>query len=205
MFKDALGLTRATLEEWKTMTRRIVTIPKKFKGVENLMLEFQLTDRVRECFVCDSISGKRLGSYPLPYKVGDYVPIAQSYKDAGVSPREVVGTKDYGQNMFSPIFASESAGWRNKMFVLGDLMPNQIHITDLWFERMQDISDEDCLREGVRRGDDGYWIAGTGRLTGGLLFDTPRKAFAFIIDYVSGYGTWESNPWVVAYTYELVK
>lgn len=34
---------------------------------------------------------------------------------------------------------------------------------------------------------------------------TPREAFAALIDKVSGRGTWDSNPWVFAYTYELVK
>ena len=31
-----------------------------------------------------------------------------------------------------------------------------------------------------------------------------REAFALLIDKVSGKGTWESNPWVVAYSFELV-
>lgn len=31
-----------------------------------------------------------------------------------------------------------------------------------------------------------------------------REAFAYLIDMVSGKGTWESNPWVVAYSFELV-
>lgn len=36
-------------------------------------------------------------------------------------------------------------------------------------------------------------------------FDTPRKAFAALIDKVSGRGTWDRNPWVVVYEFELVK
>lgn len=39
----------------------------------------------------------------------------------------------------------------------------------------------------------------------GLWFNTPREAFASLIDKVSGRGTWASNPWVVAYEFELVK
>ena len=30
-------------------------------------------------------------------------------------------------------------------------------------------------------------------------------AFAYLIDKVSGRGTWARNPWVVAYEYELIK
>ena len=38
-----------------------------------------------------------------------------------------------------------------------------------------------------------------------IIFQTPREAFASLIDKVSGRGTWERNPWVVAYEFELVK
>lgn len=36
-------------------------------------------------------------------------------------------------------------------------------------------------------------------------FFTPRKAFAALIDKVSGKETWNSNPWVFVYEFELVK
>lgn len=42
-------------------------------------------------------------------------------------------------------------------------------------------------------------------VVGDILKDTPREAFAALIDKVSGRGTWASNPWVVAYEFELVK
>lgn len=36
-------------------------------------------------------------------------------------------------------------------------------------------------------------------------FPTPREAFAALIDKkISGKGTWDNNPWVVAYSFELV-
>ena len=38
-----------------------------------------------------------------------------------------------------------------------------------------------------------------------LEFDTPREAFAALIDKVSGKGTWESNPYVWVYEFELMK
>ena len=35
-------------------------------------------------------------------------------------------------------------------------------------------------------------------------FSTARDAYKYLIDKVSGKGTWENNPWVVAYSFELV-
>ena len=98
------------------------------------------------------------------------------------------------------------AGWSNKEFVRADLMPHRIRITGIKCERLQDISEEDCMKEGIL-GDveyDKYEVYGLfGNSDDG--FDTPREAFASLIDKVSGRGTWKRNPWVVAYEFELVK
>ena len=87
-----------------------------------------------------------------------------------------------------------------------ELMPHQIRITGIKCERLQDISEEDCMKEGIL-GDveyDKYEVYGLfGNSDDG--FDTPREAFASLIDKVSGRGTWKRNPWVVAYEFELVK
>lgn len=37
------------------------------------------------------------------------------------------------------------------------------------------------------------------------LADSPRDSFSAMIDGISGKGTWASNPYVFAYTFELVK
>lgn len=43
------------------------------------------------------------------------------------------------------------------------------------------------------------------RSIGCTEFDTPREAFAALIDRTSGKGTWQSNPFVFVYEYKLVK
>lgn len=99
-------------------------------------------------------------------------------------------------------------GSTNKMFVRADLMPHQIRITGIRCERLQDISDEDCVKEGVRVGSQAleypYYFIDTKQF---LICDykSPRRAFAALIDKVSGRGTWDRNPWVVVYEFELVK
>lgn len=95
------------------------------------------------------------------------------------------------------------------MFVKAKYMPHQIRITGIHCERLQDISDAECLKEGVRvefarNGSPMYYYFDTKRWRE-VWFDTPREAFAALIDKVSGRGTWKSNPWVVVYEFELVK
>lgn len=93
-----------------------------------------------------------------------------------------------------------------KMFVKAEYMPHHIRITDVRVERLQDISDEDCLREGVlfsERYAMPYGIPDYPHY-GFFYYNTPREAFAALIDKVSGQGTWDSNPLVWVYSFELV-
>lgn len=87
------------------------------------------------------------------------------------------------------------------MFVKAKLMPHRIRITGVRCERLQDISDGDCLREGVQYIEEieMYYLERTDREEG-FYFDSPREAFASLIDKVSGKGTWDSNPWVFVYS-----
>lgn len=92
------------------------------------------------------------------------------------------------------------------MFVRADLMPHHIRITDIKIERLQDISDEDCLKEGIFK-----WDAGQKDIPFYSFhyadipdYSNPCDAFAELIDKVSGKGTWESNPYVFVYEFELI-
>ena len=120
--------------------------------------------------------------------------------------------KNISFEMSEPMSRKEfKAGWTNKMFVRADLMPHHIRITDVKIERLQDISEGECRHEGIgyhRYRDEvwsddslwGYYVHKNGL----LLFDTPHEAFISLIDKISGKGTWENNPWVVVYSFELV-
>lgn len=127
----------------------------------------------------------------LHFKIGEVVAIAQCYK-------ELYPNADF--EMVGDGFMTESAGWNNKMFVKADLMLHHIKITDIKVERLQDIRQIECLREGVQKdGNIFYMLKGYKN-----KFHTPHQAFAYLIDNISGKGTWESNPWVEAYSFELI-
>ena len=133
------------------------------------------------------------------YKVGEVVAVAQSYHSLNKSGYVAPEWLDH--------YCEDSAGYENKMFVRADLMPYQIRITNVRVERLQDISDEDCLREGIERvyyGDE-EWFKAYDTKDGCKCAPTPIEAFKGLIDKVSGKGTWESNPWVFVYEFELVK
>lgn len=188
-FKDSggLNLTQAVLSGRKTMTRRAVTEQVERDAMVYAEGKSEFT-RVKFEYVLKH----------SPYKVGDVVAIQQSYSDIG----DQVGYRTLQE---TPL---DHAGWTNKMFVKAELMPHHIRITDVRVERLRDILDEDCLREGIIKkfsfftmGVPIYNYTFTGCNSS---YQNPRDAFAALIDKVSGRGTWNSNPLVFVYSFELV-
>ena len=176
MFNDKYGLTRAVLEGCKTMTRRI--IPAR------LINEFghnKYNDRSNDLIRKSA------------YQVGDVIAIAQRLVDVF-----------YECKLERDVYHNDN-GWNNKMFVKAKDMPHHIKITDVCLERLQDISDNDCLSEGVYEDEIGdFYVYCYDDCRRQMVFATPRKAFASLIDKVSGKGIWESNPWVFVYEFELI-
>ena len=81
-------------------------------------------------------------------------------------------------------------------------MLHHIRITDVRVELLLIITDEDCMREGIVRTQGGYGIAFDGNYN--VFAETHREAFASLIDAISGKGTWERNPLVYVYEFELI-
>lgn len=194
MFNDKYGLTQAVIDGKKTMTRRIIPL------CENDLNFLKVTDKGEWLFSSRTCLS---GAFPA-YKVGDEIAIAQSYQTIF----DEADNGDYWADCYERFRQAEvddKPGWRNKMFVSAYLMPHHIRIKDIKVERLQDISDEDCMREGVEKWMDCYIVTGIMERGGknNMCFDTPRLAFAAIIDRISGKGTWERNPWVFAYEFEL--
>lgn len=206
MFNDKYHLTQAVLNGTKTMTRRIISYPSKFRG-ENVAGYFVCRRPSGEIVeVCLHDEDERMidGGQILPkYKVGEVVAIAQSYKDLGYDPDSLDrDPKDLGIRGFM----KHSAGWNNKMFVSAAACKKHIRITGVKCERLQDISDEDCMKEGIEEHLKGiqYGFPSNIGYIGQYPFSNPREAFSALIDKVSGKGTWECNPFVWAYEFKLI-
>ncbi len=192
MFNDKCCLTQAVLNGSKTMTRRVLR--------DNVPLG-NWEETVKH----------------LPYKVGEIVAIAQSYKTIyeELEPQGNWEANEWWCSAWDIVGGGldTSPGYRNKMFVRADFMIHHIKITDVKVESLQDISDDDIMREGIRKevyaGGCMYcynktYIRKGNRYVEPIYNSTPRRAFASLMYKIIGGRTWESNPWVVAYSFELV-
>lgn len=210
IFNDKYGLTKAVLEGRKTQTRRVLNPTMFFQRLETFegWSKEDISAWKRSCkrrfYEAQGDILQQMLDYALSssrYKVGEEVAIAQPY-------RMTVCKVNYNEKEIKEVVSS--IGWKNKMYVKANLMPHRIRITDIRIERLQEISDEDCIAEGIKKNPEvlrGMWefsyIKGVT-----LKFEmstTPRGAYAKLIDHISGKGTWESNPYVFVYEFELIK
>ncbi len=206
MFNDKYGLTQAVLEGRKTQTRRMLNPTMLFKRLETYegWLKEDISAWKRSCkrrlYEAQEYELQQMLDYALSssrYKVGEEVAVAQPY-------RMTACKVDYNEKEIKEVVCS--IGWKNKMYVKANLMPYRIRITNIRVERLQDISEADSLKEGIWRGDNvglestTYWYHGLANSS----FRTPQDAYASLIDRISGKGTWESNPYVFVYDFELL-
>lgn len=221
MFNDDYGLTQAVIDEIKTMTRRLVSLPKDIE--ENVHhVSFLVESRKgRQMIQLHDKKDNVIHQFILPYQVGEVVAVAQAYKDLNycLSAMERCMIKPFGSPMEHP-------GWNNKMFVSAGIMKHHIEFTSVKFERLRSISDIDCMKEGIvgcgypvydengyKETVRGYTVHAFAEDIGNpwsdnnplhFIGDTPQTAFIVLCSKLYGKKILKSNPFVLAYTFKLV-
>ena len=208
MFNDKYGLTDLVLSGHKTQTRRIIKPQdERLDYLRGWNLDYGFAEFGR--------AGEEPLLRILPrYYVGEMVAVAMSYKSIY---ERVAKTWEYAEEYKRKY--ENLAGWNNKMFTNTKMPFAQIKITNIRVERLQDISDEDCFAEGIKEVEvSNNWGDSTTHTEYRITYyntkglskqlvsrECPQEAFAALIDKINGYGTWESNPYVWVYDFELVK
>lgn len=100
--------------------------------------------------------------------------------------------------------------WKNKLFMPASAARYFIKIIAVRAERLQNISNEDCIKEGIRFGDTSSFyyndqFHSNGNYKGKIKkFLTPIEAYRDLINSINDKDTWDNNPWVWVYDYELI-
>ena len=80
-------------------------------------------------------------------------------------------------------------------------------VTNVRIQRLQDIGEEDAIAEGA-------WHGGTynrfaddlkSSCTPGMWFPTATDWYPNLWDRINGAGAWAANPWVIAYTFRVIR
>ena len=95
--------------------------------------------------------------------------------------------------------AKEAWYKRSPMFLPEADARDFIQILSVRPERLQEITEDDAVREGVLMMPSGCWTKETGTCNNGCL------AYAGLWDSINGAGAWAKNPWVWRYEFKLIK
>lgn len=236
MFNDRFGLTDAVLAGQKTMTRQLVKLPDDSMIASYIWNPVMgIDDKGKVHFTVDCIDFKQRDIYPK-YQPGEVVAVAQPYMSDNVLDYLAYDKngKKRADGFENHRFALSSPGYKDKRFVRADLMPHRIKITNIKMERLRDISDGDCSKEGIvpftwrqwleqdindfgpqKYKDWNVWtlpkfIDGLSDSWGEsdpdeYMAESPQVAFAVLIFKLMSRKVWEQNPWVFAYEFELIK
>lgn len=189
-------MVRAILAGTKTQTRRVVRNPARLDG---LMLSGEEPDW-------------------CPYgRPGDRLWVRETWAlhwyldDAAPKESIAAGADEFWYQALDGVhdpataLASHHRGkWRSSRFMPREAARLTLEITDVRVQRLQEISDEDALAEGVQEVD-GEFPLREERMT------LPLHAFAFLWDQTQlrrknpGGLAWANNPWVWAITFRRAK
>lgn len=196
-----------TVKGIKTETRRIITK----QPLENESIKPFVKGFFGIYHKVGGIDNLKLTLKPR-YNVGDILYLKEPYY--------ILESKQI-EYRYEPTFFLEGCvmpkwQWKNKLFMPASAARHFIKITAVRAERLQDISNEDCIKEGICQTDciaEDYFepvyensYNETSNKSGILCiqYDTPREAYAALIDAINGKDTWDNNPWVWVYDYELI-
>ncbi len=192
-----------TVKKIKVQTRRIVN-PQPLEIVCSTIIDNNLLFEARD-------ENDALVFIKPRYKVGDILYLKEPYKKwtRGLSEgRHTSILYKYGEetpcNKVGVDGSSYYTDWKNKLFMPAYAARHFIKITAVRAERLQDISNEDCIKEGIEEElnihDGKQWFT---YYNGTHSFETPHEAYKALINSIDGKDTWDNNPWVWVYDYTL--
>jgi hypothetical protein len=150
----------------------------------------------------------------LPIAVGDSVWVREHWKSVtaydDLSPSEMGGEESV---LYLADGATQDWGWANPNVFFGRRrqamhMPRwasrlTLEVTEVRVERLQDISTEDAIAEGLPQYRDGAgmdWFGFSDIFDG--ISGCPIIAFSSLWNSINGSDAWDHNPWVVAYSFK---
>ena len=111
-------------------------------------------------------------------------------------------------------YAKEKYGykWKPSIHMPKDAARIWLRITSVRVERLQDISEEDCIREGIDKsvGDLAgrymkYGVPDTAPFYARFPFLQPRDSFKSLWEYINGEDSWQTNPFVWVIEFEQIE
>ncbi len=180
-------MVKAILEGRKTMTRRVIK-PQAHHYVGDALGQPVI-------YPCDKNGNAEPKEINFPYgTIGDRLWVRENF----------VQNKFNGFDYRASYLGSQKIRWKPSIHMPRTAARIFLEVTDIRVKRVQDINDEDCLKEGIYYDEllRGYCI-GEGFDKCCFHGSNPKYTFSYLWDKINGKRgyTWESNPfvWVIEF------
>lgn len=215
-------MIRALLDGRKTQTRRAIK-PQPFSdGYYDEEIDCtlvpaparNLSDYFR--FGAAAVGGGavRTKTWEPPYAAGDRLWVREAHALVGcIDPgwllyRASGYEAECARHGFDKPYPAESkVRWRPSIHMPRRLSRLTLVVTDVRVERLQDISEADAKAEGIERlkSGRGFYDPTVGRslVRVGHYFRRASDSYSALWDHINGPGSWDANPWVAAYTFNV--
>lgn len=104
-------------------------------------------------------------------------------------------------------YAKEKYGykWKPSIFMPKEAARIFLRVTDVRMERLQDISEEDAISEGILQIDHEFLPKGWKDYVvySEIPFDNPKDSFASLWESINGDNSWSDNPYVWVISFEI--
>lgn len=200
-------MVRAILDGRKTQTRRVIKPQPTKTGTADIggstvdLAEWEIRTRLWRSIKFKE--GQRLWVREAFALVGSSDPGFPLYRASGYEAECLRHGFD------KPYPPEQEVKWKPSIFMPRTLSRILLEIVEVRIERLNQISSEDAIAEGLMRMPFASALAqGTGCAWG---FEGDRRhgsaisAFAALWNHVNGEGAWSLNPWVAAYTFRRVQ
>ncbi len=202
-------MVRALLDGRKTQTRRVLKKPTWAQDAgwpERIMDECGLDGRLSWF---DRNTGC-LAELPIP-QPGDRLYVREAWAPLSALTHNDPGPTALAANGFyradESTIDGEISRWRPSIHMPRWASRLTLHVTDVRVQRLQDISEEDAMAEGIEplKSGRGYYdpTMSHGAVRAGHYFTYAKTAFETLWNSIHGPDAWDANPWVAAITFDV--
>ena len=190
-------MVQSIIADLKNQTRRTQGLEEINKHPDVWVLDKRQADH----FVLNNTNDLTI-KYISPKAVeGDIFWVRETWQESECFDYHIKNEFVYRANKAHAEFANEhNVRWKPSIFMPKEACRLFLEVTDVRLERLQDISEDDALSEGVRFDiGSGYFFCGDNNMA-----QSATKCFTQLWFQINGVASWNANPWVWVYTFKRI-
>lgn len=190
-------MVKALLEGQKTQTRRVLK-PQPKNSTEKIVFDTTWHFSQIKCIGTSPNMYEVLQSWKCPYgEIGDVLWVRETIVD----DQETGWIYKDGEpcNYLNQITFQNGRSYIPSIYMPFDAARIFLEIIDIRVERLQDISDNDAIAEGIAEQDHKLLPKGWKDYMDdhiGVPFTSPKGSFRSLWKSINGLDSWDANPWV---------